>query len=75
MRAYLSSFSTLVSFFPASLSSATTSLATAASRFSEILRDRQGGRSRKEGRREEERKKEGREKRSDRRGKEKEGKR
>ena len=48
MRAYLSSFSTLVSFFPASLSSATTSLATAASRFSEILRDRQGEVERRE---------------------------
>ena len=56
---YLSSFSTLVSFFPASLSSATTSLDTAASRFSEILRDRWGGGSRKEERGEEERKKEG----------------
>ena len=34
---YLSSFSALVSFFPVALSSATTSLDTAASRFSEIL--------------------------------------
>lgn len=34
---HLSSFSALVSFFPEALSSATTSLDTAASRFSEIL--------------------------------------
>ena len=58
-----------MSFFPTSLSSATTSLDTAASRFSEILRDRRGGGRRKEGRGGEKRGKE-EEKKERRKGKE-----